>query len=571
MSEGSENVHGVARRQFFFKWGRRAAYTALVALLAFGGVCTYSVVHRRHLAKQLELFVAKGDFQSAVLVARRLLVQDENNLTACRAMAEMAEKTGRPEAVLWRKKIAQASPNVAADQIALARAALRFGHADLAEAVLKALPENARGSVQYHQVAGAEALARKQMASAENHFSEAVRLAPDDPHLALNLAIIQLTSSDSAVVESARKSVVQLAENAAVRSESLRTLTTDALANHNKAQAQKWATQLNAESGSSFADSFLYFQAVEGTDAAPAALEQLRAKAAASPRETAELITWLNRQGLGQVALHWASTLPAQITNAHPVPLAVAESYSFLQDWNGLRDFVEGKNWGEVDALRLAVQSHALHRLGPADRPSMQAQTVWASALQAAQNRPEQLLAIAQLAEGWGYHAEAEEAWWKLANSSERGKTALAALQRLYKTKQDTHGLLRVAKRALELNPNDLVAANNCANLGLLLNSDSTARRLATKLHSEHPTNGVFAATYAFALHTEGKSAEGLRVMESLKEEELRDPTIAAYYVVMLVDSGNLERARSFLANAERASLLPEERQLLSSAARRLL
>ena len=56
----------------------------------------------------------------------------------------------------------------------------------------------------------------------------------------------------------------------------------------------------------------------------------------------------------------------------------------------------------------------------------------------------------------------------------------LTALQRLYKSTQNSHGILRVAKRALELNPSDLVAANNCASLGLLLTGDNSARRLAT-------------------------------------------------------------------------------------------
>lgn len=201
----------------------------------------------------------------------------------------------------------------------------------------------------------------------------------------------------------------------------------------------------------------------------------------------------------------------------------------------------------------------------------MQTQTLWRSALDRAKARPEQLVAIAELAQGWGYEKDAEEAWWVVATGNDNPKAALAALQRHYKSKQDMRGLLRVAKRALELNPKDLVAANNCASFGLLLNGDSTARRLAAKLHSEHPANRAFAATYAFALQTEGKLPEALKVMESLNEETLRHPSVAAYYVVMLVESGNMDRARLYLAAAQGASLLPEEQQLLSGATRKLL
>jgi hypothetical protein len=201
----------------------------------------------------------------------------------------------------------------------------------------------------------------------------------------------------------------------------------------------------------------------------------------------------------------------------------------------------------------------------------MESQTVWRGALAATNSRPDRLAPIAQLAEGWGYTAQAEEAWWLIANGSENARTALTALQRLYKSKQDSHGLLRVAKRALELNPGDLVAANNCASLGLLLTGDSSARRLAARLHVEYPASAVFSATYAFALHLEGKKGAALKVMETLKEAQLRHPAIAAYYVVMLVENGNMERAQSFLSAANQAALLPEEQKLFTAATRKLL
>jgi hypothetical protein len=263
--------------------------------------------------------------------------------------------------------------------------------------------------------------------------------------------------------------------------------------------------------------------------------------------------------------------LPKETLEAHPVPLAIAEAYSFLQDWNGLHAWVDEKNWGEEEFLRLAVLSHALHRLTPGDRTSMESQTAWNAALKATKNRGERLAALALLAEGWGYAGEAADAWWLIANGNENAKEALTALQRLYKAKQDSHGLLRVAKRALELNPADLVAANNCASLGLLLNADSSARRLATKLHAENPANAAFSSTYAFALFTEGKTSEALREMETLKEPQLRHPSIAAYYFVMLVENGKIERAHAFLSAANKAQLLPEEQQLLTAATRKLL
>ena len=564
------NVRELERRDWLLKWGRRAGCVALVVALGYGSLHGYRAWRQQHLEKQTTEFARTGDLQSGVLVARRLLELDPENLAACRAMAEMAEKSGKPEAVAWRQKIAH-KEGTPANQLALARTALKFAQRDLAEAVLNAMPESARASADYHQIAGAEALARKDVTNAEAHFSAAVQLAPDNPQLSFNLCALRLTSSDTNTAHEARERLVTLSDEPIVRVEALRALAADALLHGDRTQAANWATRLRSEPASTFGDALIYFQSVEGTDAAATAMTELQTKAAASPVTAAELITWMNRQGMGTVAALWSSSLPQEIRETQPVPLAIAESYSFMRDWPALRSFVEGKNWGQHESLRLAVEAHALHRLSPSDRESMQTQTTWRAALKAAHTRPEQLIAIAQLAEGWGYLPEAIEAWWEVADGKETARLGLTALQRLYKAKQDTRGLLRVAKRALELNPNDLVAANNAASLGLLLNSDSTARRLASKLHEEHPANRAFAATYAFALHTEGKRAEALRLLETLKEQELRHPSIAAYYVMMLVENGNLERARSFLVDARRAALLPEEQQLLDAAARKLI
>lgn len=569
--DSSGSVKEIERREFLRRWGIRLGVLAIVTGLGFASYRGYGELRKRNLSQQVQQFADAADYRSAVLVARRLLELDPDNVPASRAMGDMADASGSVEALGWRQRVAQLQPGVPANQIALAKTAMRIGQLDLVERVLELVPDSARNTVAYHQVAGARALARKQIAAAENHFAAALELEPANAQLALNLASLRLASSQGAAAGSARATLKELASQPAVRLAALRALGADAVARNDRAAARTWATQLKSETGATYADTLLYFRAVQSTDAAAPALEELKAKAAESPATAAQLITWLNREGMAVVAAHWAARLPQQIRETQPVPLALAESLSFMQDWPALRASVEEKNWGEYEALRLAVESHALHRLATSQPDSMQRQTVWRAALKAADAKPDQLVAIAQLAEGWGYTADAEDAWWKVASGNANARAGLSALQRIYKTKPDTRGLLRVAKRALELNPGDLVAANNCASLGLLLNGDSTARRLAAKLHAEHPANRAFAATHAYALHTAGKTGEALELMEGMKEEELRHPAIAAYYVVILVESGKLDRARSFLPNAQRAALLPEEQLLLSSATRKLV
>jgi Flp pilus assembly protein TadD len=565
------NVRALERRDFYLRWGRRCAASIAVAALAFGTYRVYGGWRERNLARQTREFFAHGDYQSAVLVARHLLQLNQNDVAACRVMAETAQLAGRSEALSWRQRVVALEPNVPANTLALAETALRFGQVDLAHKTLDCVPPAARTTVKYYQLAGAIAVEERLPAVAEAHFSAALKIEPNNLQLALNLATVRLALPDVDSNEKARADLALLSEQPAARLEALRALASDALSRNSRVSAERWAAQLRSEKSGSFADLLLYLEAVQGTELAAPAIQEAQSKANKSAVAASLLITWMNRHSLAKPAVEWGLTLPKQTLDQQPVPLAIAECYSFLEDWIAMQAWVEGKNWGEYECFRLAVQSHALHRLTPIDPPSMESETIWQAALKATQSRPELLAAIARLAEGWGYTADAEEAWWIIANGNESAKVALEALQHLYKSKQNTHGLLRVAKRALELNPADLVAANNCASLGLLLTGDASARRLAARLHQDNPANAAFSATYAFALHLEGKTGDALKVMESMKEAQLHHPALAAYYFVMLVESGQMERAHSFLSAANKAALLPEEQELLTAATRKLL
>ncbi|MFL6590582.1 MAG: hypothetical protein ACJ8M4_10470 [Chthoniobacterales bacterium] len=565
------NIRALERRAFYRRWGRRLAALAIVGLMAFGGCRGYGFWRKRHLAKQAQDFYAHGDYQSAVLVSRRLLQLDPANIPACRVMADTAEAAGRREALSWREQVAALDPSSGENLISLASTAMNFGQLVPARRALDKVTESGRANARYHELAGALAIAERNPTLAATEFAAALRLDPQNEQLAVNLASVELISPDNAVREKARSDLARLAHNGSLRLEALRALTSDALANNAPVSAETWASELRTQKGALFSDLLLYLESVYKSDTTGNALRDAEATASKTPATAATLVTWLNRHGRAREALEWALALSPEIREKQPLPLAIAETYSFLQDWQALQRWVDGKNWGAEEFLRLAVECHALRRLTPPDRSSMESQTVWAAAMKTAGTQATHLAAIAQLAEGWGYADEAADAWWAVANGNENAKEALTALQRLYKTKLNSHGLLRVAKRALELNPADLVAANNCANLGLLLTGDSAARRLATKLHAENPNNAAFNTTYAFALFTEGRTTDALRAMETLKDGQLRHPAVAAYYFVMLVENGSMERAHLFLSDANKAQLLPEEQQLLTAATRKLL
>ncbi|HEY2139203.1 MAG TPA: hypothetical protein VGH00_03925, partial [Chthoniobacterales bacterium] len=409
------NIRAVARRDLAKRWARRLAVCGLGMLLVFGSYRGYGAWRKHHLSQQAQDFLARNDYASAVLVARHLLQLDPVNVAACRIMAETASRAGKQEAVSWCEQVVALEPSVAANRIALANTALRFGRFDLARRTLDAIDVEGRGNVKYHELAGTLAIAEKNPVAAESEFAAALQLDRNNRQLVLNLATVRLTSSDSATREKARADLALLVNENGFRLEALRALTTDALATKSLGAAQKWAAQLQLEKSATFSDLLLYVEATKGTEVGGVALRNAEAAGARSPALAAVLITWMNRHEMARRALDWALTLPDEILHAAPVPLAVAECHSFLQDWTGLHGWVDGKDWRDEEFLRLAVLSHSLHHLTPGDRASMESQTAWNAALKATNNRADRVAAIARLAEGWDYAEEAADAWWLIA------------------------------------------------------------------------------------------------------------------------------------------------------------
>jgi hypothetical protein len=155
------NVRLLARRDFYRRWGRRSAAVVVIAILAFGGFRGYQAWHKKHLSKQSRDFFGRGDYQSAVLVARHLLQLDPDNVEACRIMADTAELAGSREALTWRERIVRLEPHVPGNNIALVASALRFSQPNLARKILDLIPATERGSAKFHELAGAVAIAEK--------------------------------------------------------------------------------------------------------------------------------------------------------------------------------------------------------------------------------------------------------------------------------------------------------------------------------------------------------------------------------------------------------------------------
>jgi hypothetical protein len=245
------------------------------------------------------------------------------------------------------------------------------------------------------------------------------------------------------------------------------------------------------------------------------------------------------------------------------VGIARAECAIADKDWPALRAVVENGDWRELEPMRLAYFARGLREAGD----TTGARTRWKAAITAATRQRDQMMQLALMASRWDWSDELRDTLWA-AVAAPAPEWALQMLHRSYLAEGDTAGLLRVAQKSAALNPQNKAAQNNVALLSLLLGREvERARETARALHEAAPAEAGFASTYALALHLAGRSAEGLAILQRLPETALTDPSVAAYYAVLLSANGAPDQAQKFVALSKTAPLLPEERALLANSA----
>ena len=234
-----------------------------------------------------------------------------------------------------------------------------------------------------------------------------------------------------------------------------------------------------------------------------------------------------------------------------------------LKDWPGLEHLTKTTEWRPFDFLRRAYLSRALR----AQDKKLPAEQEWAAAQKEASAQSQSLLVLARTVAAWGWETETVDLLWILAKSDDAKLEALQTLYQHYAKLGDTTGLYRTLLRLVEALPNDLPLQNNLAQVSLLLGADvERARKVAAEIKGKEPSNGAYVSTYAFSLYARGDVKGAVETMDQLSPDQLRDPSVATYYGIVLAGAGQKEKAREYLRRAAEANLLPEEKALVAKA-----
>lgn len=495
----------------------------------------------------------------ALLNAQQALVLNASNLIACRVMADLADLSRSPHAVVWRRRVAEIEPSLD-NRIILAACALRYEPPpfSLTTQTLDEVATKGQGVVAYHLVRTQLALRQNRMADAEKYLERAIELEPTNGLHRLNLAVLRLESKDAAASAAARAELERLRADADLTGNALRALVVHHAARKQFGEAGRHSTALLRSTNVLFGDKLEHLAILHGSQGAElkSFLAKVQGEAATNALYAADLVTRMSALGQAREAVAWTKTLPLEVQREMPLPAAITEAYGAMQDWRGIEEFLRGQQWREREFLRQALLAQAVRKQ---DAEAVAA-VHWREAVQLASERSELLLVLAQLSANWNWTNETEALLWQAARSFPRERWPVDSLGSSYTRMRSARGLLDLQTLLIEREPTNVVVQNNWASLALLLQTNvARAHQLARQVYERDTNNYGFVSTYAWSLHVQGRTAEGLGIIERLKPAQLADPSVASYYGAMLAAAGQKEKAQEYFAKLDGASVLPEE------------
>jgi Flp pilus assembly protein TadD len=540
----------------------------LMIVIAAGGWFgrkAYKKVTERRLVAQARQYLDKQDWANTGLCLRRALQINPMSAVASGLMADFLEEGGVPGALSWRIRAAQLEPAHPERRLAWARSAIAFQDMTSAKAALDGLNQKDKTTAEYHKLEAALAWSSKNSEEAERHYTEALRLEPTNATIVMNLATIKLSSTNAAVAAVGRSTLEGMTTNAELRVPALRLLETEAISRKSFATALTYAGKILESPEPAIGDRIGYLQIARAAQSPDfdSCLSDLKRGAATNATQAFAVGQWMVGAESPTNALHWLQSLPAPIQTNQMVPVLIANCLGDLNDWNGLLAWMGPQDWRELNFYRFALESLARSQL----KQDGAAKAAWQKSERLATQRLDRLSRLAQLSRTWGWKAEWLHVLSKITTEFPDEKWASGLLLAQYHQDGNTRALAELLSKCYAANPADPMLKNDLANVFLLRKSDlEKAHRMAREIYDSAPDNPYYASTYAYSLLLQAKLDEATKVFGGLKTDSLHIPSVAVYYGIVQARSGHKDLAKDALQLASKATLLPEEKELVRLA-----
>ena len=429
------------------------------------------------------------------------------------------------------------------------------------------LSEKTRAKPEFHAALGRLSEMKHDMATAEHEWARAAEIAPNDTAYRFQLALTRLSLNDATKRTEALRALEELRSDPAQRAPATRILLIDSVARRGDPQRiRTLANELQAYPESMFSDRIMYLEILRQLhDAAyDEYLSQLKSEVPAKASDLAALISWMTRNRMNDEAIAYANSLPADDVDE----MAGAPGAGrYLRAAKGLGAAGKASAHGQLVGLqslaarlsraRVARTGQATRlrtRVGHgAERGGGQSATVIDA------DADHRRLGLAKRSDRFALGPDKK--------SGNETSGVADALRSLHESGRHLRPLPDAEQISRSCGLTTPALQNNLAQVSLLLGVDlDYARKMAADLKEKEPDNAAYASTYAFSLLSKGDVKGALQVMDNLNEEQLRDPSVATYYGVILAAAGQKDKARAFLQRSAEASLLPEEKTLVTRA-----
>jgi tetratricopeptide (TPR) repeat protein len=547
-------------------WLKPLMGLTLVGAVLVAAFLTYRRIEPVRLTNRARAYFEKGDVKNAMIAARQAIQIRPSYWPAYALVADLREKAGASDALLWRKQALEFAPDSVDAIVAYAACALQFREHDLARATLASVKEGDRQRADYQAAAGLLAFRDGDSAQSVRRFEEALRLEPENMERRFSLAQAQLGASNEAIRRQGRATLEDLANDARFGMPALRTLLGHDRTAKDFASALRVSRKLCRLPGHVLRDELSQLELLHQTDPTEFsnALAALQTESVGDGHDAGAVLVWMSREGMATEAAEWVAQRAPELAAMNETQPALAGCFLVLHDWPKLLAATKSEPWPLIDYARHAYRARALRETGEL----FEARSEWKAATDVAAENRAALAWLARMTTNWEWTEEMERVLWTAVERTPNPRWALESLYRHYFKKKDTEGVQRATARLIEEDPGNTSVLNDYALASLLMKVDvDRAARFAQVNYEKDPMNPSFASTHAFALLRRDQIAEALRVLEALPAAKLETPSVAGYYgLVLAANRDNPEKVRRFLELGQKAALLPEEARLISVA-----
>lgn len=552
---------------------RRVVYGSLVGVVLLGGAATWAYPHwtRRNVARITRGWIESGHLNYAIRTIQDALTQEPDNPAYWQLAAELARLNKQPQqAVANARRAAELRPGELQFALAWASEALQADElAEAQRAMATIAPGDFADSPHAQRLLGEIARRRFDLTEAQQRFETALKLEGPNAANEVPLGLILLHAVDATTRQRGLDLLGKWAADVEWGAPALRALLRDARDRGDRKGLRRWGDALRTHPRVTMADMPDCLRALAETDAAKFAevLAALERDHAATPDAAAQLLGWLNQIGRSADAVRWMRTLPPAAMQRPPLAVVGAEALRQTGDWEALRTWTSGGDWGgDVDFLRWLYAREAARGLGQ----TASVDELWRTIENHAQMNGAHGYFTASSLYSWGHVDEAERLLWKLADH--RGEIAIQALGMLarhFQTRRDADGQYRAFRKLHALHPADDAVSNNYVFFAALA-GDATfsVEQLARQVVEREPANLNYIATLGFVLARQQKAAAALGTLEPHRDRGRSSPGFGFAYGVALATAGRRAEARTVFAGVPASTLTTREAELIAELLR---